>query len=86
MDKIVEQNVEGEDRSEKFRRLARKRMTRLLREMDLMENLSGANYLPSANEVEAIFKAINTKIGSMRSSYERALNRGQRTAVKSFDF
>ena len=65
----------GEARSDKFKRLAEKRMKVALRQIQLIGNLSNRNnYDYSADQVKKMFSALNEEIKTAESAFKP--NRG----------
>ena len=66
-----------EDRS-KFVDLANKRVSKALRDIQLIGNLSNrSNYSYSETDVEKIFKALNQEVRACRKRFDMALNSGE---------
>jgi hypothetical protein len=63
----------GETRNERFRRLAATRGDRLIREISLLGNLaSRKNYEYTAEEVEALFRPIESELREVRALFDPA--------------
>lgn len=61
----------GETRSDKFKRLAEKRMKVALRQIQLIGNLSNRNnYDYSADQVKKMFSALNEEIKTAESAFK----------------
>jgi hypothetical protein len=66
-----------EDKSTKFRRLAKQRGERILKDLRLMANLSNRkNYEYTDEEVKKLFNAIEDELKSARYSFMRNRKRG----------
>lgn len=62
-----------ETRNERFRRLAATRGDRLIREISLLGNLANRkNYEYTAEEVEALFRPIESEIREVRALFDPA--------------
>lgn len=63
--------VVTETRNERFRRLAATRGDRLIREISLLGNLANRkNYEYSAEEVEALFRPIESELREVRARFD----------------
>lgn len=63
----------GETRNERFRRLAATRGDRLIREISLLGNLANRkNYEYTAEEVEALFRPIESELREVRALFDPA--------------
>lgn len=64
-------NLKGETRQEKFRRIAEKRMSRIFRNMNLIANLSNKkNYMYSQHDINELFQAYHDKGKEIRTYFE----------------
>lgn len=79
---------EGESRTERFRRIAAKRIGRILGDLALLEKMSDSgNYRYSLEEVEIMLAAIDTAVERVRQRYTLALTTSKPdTARHSFKF
>lgn len=73
-----------ESKSDKFRRIAKKRVSRVLKEAELLGNLSSPSYSYTEEEIDKVFDALRDAFGRSEASFRRVLNRGQ--GVAGFDF
>ena len=66
--------------NEKFKRIASNRVRKILKYLDLLENCSNTyTYEYNSDEVNKIFKEINTKVKQAKSSFQ------QKTTKKGFE-
>lgn len=74
-----------ESKSDKFRRIAKKRVSRILKDAELLGNLSSPSYSFTEEEVGKVFSAIRENFDRSEAGFIRALSRGHK-AVAGFDF
>jgi hypothetical protein len=61
----------GETSSERFKRLAEARVTKTIKDIRLIANLSNrGNYSYSAGDIEKIFKTLDRELKSARARFE----------------
>jgi hypothetical protein len=65
----------GETREERFHRIGERRMSRILKEFDLLENLSGPNYSFTEDEVDTMFDALESTVGRLKDRFMKVLQR-----------
>ena len=64
-----------ENKHERFKRVASKRMQNVLKEMSSLENCSNTNtYDFTTNDVNKMIKTLNEKIQEIRISYKKGLS------------
>lgn len=80
-----DEEPENETREERFRRIAKRRVTRTLKEISLIGNLTGQNYKFTEAEVSAMFLALDDALDATRAAFERVLAHAARDKV-NFDF
>ena len=70
-------NIDGgsgelnETRAEKFLRIAPSRIDKVIHSLDILGNLAGSSYEYTPEQVEKMFAAIQTKMDSTKSRFER---------------
>ena len=63
--------VDKEAAGERFKRLAEARVTKVIKDVRLIGNLSNRNnYIYSASDVEKIFKALDRELKAARAKFE----------------
>ena len=72
--------AEGESKSDKFKRLATKRVSNAIKTMELVGKLSSRAYEYSEEEVEKIFSTLQQTLDKTR-----ALFSAKKTEVKKFE-
>ena len=71
MDRAKSKENKDETSNEKFKRLSEKRVTNVLRSLKILGNLSNtSNYKYSAEEVEKIFKVIQSQVDNTHRKFE----------------
>lgn len=66
---------QAESKSDRFHRIGNKRVPKLLKEIELIENLSNTgSYSYTEAEVAAMFGAIDKALDSVRASFKKGLN------------
>ena len=71
MDRTKSKENKDETSNEKFKRLSEKRVTNVLRSLKILGNLSNtSNYKYSTDEVEKIFKAIQSQVDNTHRKFE----------------
>jgi len=60
----------GETREQKFKRLATKRVARILNDLRLLGNLANNSYLYSDEDVRKIFSAIEDQLSAAKSRFK----------------
>lgn len=71
MDKENSKINKDETSNQRFKRLAEKRVTNVLRTLKILSNLSNtSNYKYSAEEVEKIFKVIQSQVDNTHRKFE----------------
>jgi len=64
-----------ETKHEAFQRIATKRVTNIIKYLDLLENCSNTyTYEYTKEDIDKIFKAINSKVKGAKSIFESKLN------------
>lgn len=65
----------NENKHERFKRVAAKRMQNVLKEMSRLENCSNTNtYTFTSSDVNKMIKTLNEKILELRISYKKGLS------------
>jgi len=67
---------EPPSKSEKFRSVGARRMSRVLKEFDLLENLASSNYHFTQDEVVHLVSTLDARLESLRAKFEKAIARG----------
>ena len=71
MDRAKSKENKDETSNEKFKRLSEKRVTNVLRSLKILGNLSNtSNYKYSVEEVEKIFKSIQSQLDNTHRKFE----------------
>lgn len=71
MDRAKSKENKDETSNEKFKRLSEKRVTNVLRSLKILGNLSNtSNYKYSVEEVEKIFKVIQSQVDNTHRKFE----------------
>ena len=71
MDRAKSRENKDETSNERFKRLSERRVTNVLRSLKILGNLSNtSNYKYSADEVEKIFKAIQSQVDNTHRKFE----------------
>jgi hypothetical protein len=79
-------NINMDRKSEKrtsFKRLANNRVNRVLKDLNLVGNLSNSqNYSYSEKDIKVIFKAIDSELSIAKSRFNAVLNRKNSIKIK----
>lgn len=71
-------SANGESRNAKFRRLAELRASRIVRDLEMLANLSTNNYHYSKTEVDELFAAIAKVMMASKAKFDDRLTRGDK--------
>lgn len=72
MDDEQEQEVQGETKEQRFKRLATKRTQAALQKIRLLENLSGSSYRYTLEQADTIVGALRTAVDAVETKFNRA--------------
>ena len=65
--------LNNENKNDKFKRLAKQRGNRILKDLQLLGNLSNTNnYSYSDGEIDSIFSAINSELKNQKSRFKNS--------------
>jgi len=67
----VEKTVEGESKSDKFKRLASKRVVNAISKIELITNLAGSGYEYTPEQVEKILGALQGSVDKVKAAFSR---------------
>jgi len=71
MEESEVKNVEGESKSDKFKRLATKRVKNAISKVELIANLAGSSYEYTPEEVEKILTALQGSVDKVRAAFSK---------------
>ena len=66
-----EKNVAGESKSDKFKRLASKRVVNAIQKIELIANLSASSYESTPEEVEKILLALQGSVDKVKAAFSK---------------
>ena len=64
-------NVEGESKSDKFKRLATKRVQNAVAKVELIANLSGSGYEYTPEQVEKILNTLQGSVDKVKAAFSK---------------
>ena len=64
-------SAEGESKSDKFKRLATKRVKNAISKVELITNLSGSGYEYTPEEVEKILNALQGSVDKVKAAFSK---------------
>ena len=64
-------NAEGESKSDKFKRLATKRVKNAISKVELITNLAGSSYEYTPEEVEKILNALQGSVDKVKVAFSK---------------
>ncbi|MDD5496498.1 MAG: hypothetical protein PHP46_05310 [Candidatus Omnitrophica bacterium] len=64
-------DVQGESKSDKFKRLATKRVKNAISKVELIANLSGSSYESTPEEVEKILAALQGSVDKVKAAFSK---------------
>jgi hypothetical protein len=64
-------NVAGESKSDKFKRLASKRVANAIQKIELITNLSASSYESTPEEVDKILTALQSSVDKVKASFAK---------------
>ena len=67
----VEKVVEGESKSDKFKRLASKRVVNAISKIELITNLAGSGYEYTPEQVEKILGALQGSVDKVKAAFSK---------------
>ncbi len=70
-EEINEENIEGESKADKFRRLASKRTNNVLKQISGIGKLSTSAYEYTPEQVDKIFSTLQDALDSARNKFEK---------------
>jgi len=73
---IVQPAPQPPSKSDRFKSVGERRMSRVLKEFDLLENLASSNYHFTQDEVAHLLAALDARLESLRGKFEKAIARG----------
>lgn len=65
------QNVPGESKSDKFKRLASKRVVNAISKIELITNLAGSSYEYTPEQVEKILTALQGSVDKVKAAFSK---------------
>ena len=65
--------VEGENRHDKFKRLAAQRVTNALKKIELIGNLSSPGYEYTQEEVDKVFSALQQALDNTKGRFSKSM-------------
>jgi len=65
------ENVAGESKSDKFKRLASKRVVNAISKIELIANLASSSYESTPEEVEKILTALQGSVDKVKSAFSK---------------
>ncbi len=71
MEENETQDVKGESKSDKFKRLATKRVKNAISKVELIANLSGSSYEYTPEEVEKILNALQGSVDKVKAAFSK---------------
>ena len=71
MEEKETKNVSGESKSDKFKRLATKRVTNAISKVELIANLSGSGYEYTPEQVERILTALQGSVDKVKAAFSK---------------
>ena len=66
-----EENVAGESKADKFKRLASKRVVNAISKIELIANLSGSGYEYTPEQVEKILGALQGSVDKVKAAFNK---------------
>ena len=66
-----EKDVAGESKSDKFKRLASKRVVNAIQKIELIANLSASSYESTPEEVEKILTALQGSVDKVKAAFSK---------------
>ncbi len=66
-----EKDVAGESKSDKFKRLASKRVVNAISKIELIANLSASSYESTPEEVEKILSALQGSVDKVKAAFSK---------------
>lgn len=66
-----EKDVAGESKSDKFKRLASKRVVNAVSKIELIANLSSSSYESTPEEVEKILSALQGSVDKVKAAFSK---------------
>lgn len=66
-----EKDVAGESKSDKFKRLASKRVVNAIQKIELIANLSASSYESTPEEVEKILNALQGSVDKVKAAFSK---------------
>ena len=69
-----EKEIAGESKADKFKRLAAPRVNKILKALDTLGNCSGSSYEYTPEQVEAMFSAIDKKLGETKDKFQKKVS------------
>lgn len=71
MEEKVVKSAEGESKSDKFKRLATKRVKNAILKVELITNLSGSSYEYTPEQVEKILTALQGSVDKVKAAFSK---------------
>ena len=71
MEEKETKNVSGESKSDKFKRLATKRVKNAISKVELIANLSGSGYEYTPEQVEKILSALQGSVDKVKAAFSK---------------
>ncbi|MDD5423130.1 MAG: hypothetical protein PHT32_06910 [Candidatus Omnitrophica bacterium] len=71
MSESEEKNVAGESKSDKFKRLASKRVVNAISKVELIANLAGSSYEYTPEEVTKILTALQGSVDKVKAAFSK---------------
>lgn len=65
------ENVQGESKADKFKRLASKRVTNAISKVELIANLAGSGYEYTPEQVEKILSALQGSVDKVKAAFSK---------------
>ena len=65
------EKVEGESKSDKFKRLASKRVVNAISKVELITNLAGSGYEYTPEQVEKILNALQGSVDKVKAAFSK---------------
>ena len=75
-----EKDVAGESKSDKFKRLASKRVVNAIQKIELIANLSASSYESTPEEVTKILTALQSSVDKVKAAFSK--QKIEKTAFK----
>ena len=66
-----EKDVAGESKSDKFKRLASKRVVNAIQKIELITNLAGSSYEYTPEQVEKILTALQGSVDKVKAAFSK---------------